>query len=513
MFQMAHLRGKTGMKNGDAVRFSDFVKKEKVNEPIQDENLSTSTIHQRDLPRLSDLEGYQKSKKRLAIPARKDQETDRGKSLQEKWGITKENQNSLRNGIDIFGRRLKMASDNVAFNNPTQTTRVDADESVETNGRVRVSKVMVKDHKTVSMTHKRLFKEVTRDESKKLEGIRLSPFADLSVADNIDKDEQSKLSYSAGWEKKCRLSSDSALNVEATVTDADLLYQEIMKYVKLIKIKITAQQSFSLEPAFSFIGKLVKMPGVVEQLYLRTFDLDGDDDYRVANQVNVMIYALKLGFGMKYSKDRLIELALSSLMFNVGMYKVPDQIVNKRQKLSLSDVELIKMHPQFGKDILSLFGGRYPCLLSVAFEHHERENGQGYPRGLQGGDIREFAGIIGLLDSYEAMTHNRPYRTALEPSFSARELIRSKPPLYSTQAVRYFLREISLYPVGSYVKLNNNAIAQVVEINNNHPLRPRVRIVYDGQGNAVTEDVIVRLDQQSLFFIMGAVSLRNAISR
>jgi HD-GYP domain-containing protein (c-di-GMP phosphodiesterase class II) len=138
----------------------------------------------------------------------------------------------------------------------------------------------------------------------------------------------------------------------------------------------------------------------------------------------------------------------------------------------------------------------------VAYQHHERENGQGYPQGLRGNEINELAKIIGLLDSYEAMTHSRPYRKALGPSFSAKELLKTKHAAYSPNVIKAFLREISLYPVGSYVRLNNRAVAEVVETNQNHPLRPTVRILFDGEGNEVVDDVVIRLEHNPLFFIV-----------
>jgi HD-GYP domain-containing protein (c-di-GMP phosphodiesterase class II) len=218
-----------------------------------------------------------------------------------------------------------------------------------------------------------------------------------------------------------------------------------------------------------------------------------------------MFYALKLGFGMGYSKDALVDLGLSALLHDVGMFKIPAGIALKSGKLAANEIEIIKTHPELGREILSPFADRYPSLAHVAFEHHERENGHGYPRGLQGRQIHEFAGIVGLLDSYEAMTHHRPYRKALEQSFSAKELIKSKQSLYAPQVVKSFLREISLYPLGSYVKLNNKAIAKVVATDQNHPLRPSVKILYDSEGNKVFDEVIIKLDQNPLFFITDGV--------
>jgi len=135
-----------------------------------------------------------------------------------------------------------------------------------------------------------------------------------------------------------------------------------------------------------------------------------------------------------------------------------------------------------------------------------REAGQGYPRGLKGNEIHDYARIIGLVDSYEAMTHNRPYRKALMQSFSAKELIKAKSALFSQLVIKVFLKEISLYPLGSYVVLNNKSIGEVIATDHNHPLRPTVRMLYDGDGNQVRDDIKIKLNENPLFFIVDGVS-------
>jgi HD-GYP domain-containing protein (c-di-GMP phosphodiesterase class II) len=219
-----------------------------------------------------------------------------------------------------------------------------------------------------------------------------------------------------------------------------------------------------------------------------------------------MIYAIKLGIGLGYPRPRLVELGLSALMHDVGMFRIPESIALKSGKLTEREIEIIKTHAEIGRDIMNPLSSSYPSLTAVAYEHHEREGGQGYPRGLKGNEIHEFARIIGLADSYEAMTHNRPYRKALMQSFSAKELIKSKSALFSQVVIKVFLKEISLYPLGSFVILNNKSIGEVVATDYNHPLRPTVKMLYDGEGKRVQDDVMIKLNENPLFFIVDGVS-------
>ena len=167
---------------------------------------------------------------------------------------------------------------------------------------------------------------------------------------------------------------------------------------------------------------------------------------------------------------------------------------------------LVKRHPELGKNLLFKFKDQLPWLARAVHEHQERENGHGYPRGIKGDEIDEYAKIIGICDSYEAMTHNRPHKKAIMQCTSVRELIETKDLLFPTKILRAFLEELSLYPIGSCVKLNNNSIGRVIDTNKDQPLKPIIKILFDGHGNKVTEERIIDLKVNTVLNILGGVS-------
>lgn len=295
-------------------------------------------------------------------------------------------------------------------------------------------------------------------------------------------------------------------SIDGVPEDEERIYLEAINYLQAIKKKIVDGKSFEIETALGIIAKMVESNERIQNLCPLTMRTMHEEDYNISHQVNVMIYALKLGFGLKYSKAKLIELGLAALLHDVGMFRIPESISLKTGQLTGREIDVIKTHPEIGREILKPFSGRYPFLPEVAYEHHEREEGQGYPQGLRGNEIHEYAKILSLVDSYEAMTHNRPYRKALMQSFSAKELIKQKNALFAPFVIKVFLQEISLYPLGSYVMLNSKAVAEVVASDQRHPLRPDVKILYDGEGSKVYDNVIIKLSQNPLFFIVDGVS-------
>ena len=209
---------------------------------------------------------------------------------------------------------------------------------------------------------------------------------------------------------------------------------------------------------------------------------------------------------MEYSRTQLFELGFSALLYDVGIFRIPESITKKEGKLTDSEVALIRKHPEMGQDILSTFKEDHPWLPRVAYEHHERENGQGYPRGLKGEEICEYAKIVGIVDTYEAMIHNRPHRKAITQHVSVRELIWSKSLMFSSKIIKVFIKEISIYPIGSYVRLNNKAIGMVIATNEENPMKPVIKLLFDGKGNVMSEDRILKLDENPLLHVADSVS-------
>jgi HD-GYP domain-containing protein (c-di-GMP phosphodiesterase class II) len=226
-----------------------------------------------------------------------------------------------------------------------------------------------------------------------------------------------------------------------------------------------------------------------------------------------MIYSLITGMGMKYTTTQLFELGLSSLLQNIGMFLIPEEVINKNGRLTDYEIGLIKKHPEIGAEILQPFQMDYPWLLESVYQHHERENGQGYPRGLKGEEIIEYAKIIGICDCYEAMTHKRPHKQPITQFTSIKQLIESKEGLYSPQILKVFLESISLYPVGSYVILNNGAIGRVIETNKSNSMKPVIHLLFDGNGEKAPDGSIINLSESNVLNIASVISEKDLPSK
>jgi HD-GYP domain-containing protein (c-di-GMP phosphodiesterase class II) len=191
---------------------------------------------------------------------------------------------------------------------------------------------------------------------------------------------------------------------------------------------------------------VVKTPEALDVLYEKAISRKATADGLFANSVNVSIYSLKIGMAMKFDQKKMLRLGIAGLAHDIGMAKVPGHIAGKTQKLFGDEFEMLKSHPKFGAEILKHLGSDYSWLVETVYQEHERENGKGYPQGLPGDRINEFARIIAVGDVYDALTSPRPHRKPFPPFEATKEIVQSQKEFYWPKAVKTLLDDFSAFP-------------------------------------------------------------------
>jgi HD-GYP domain-containing protein (c-di-GMP phosphodiesterase class II) len=141
------------------------------------------------------------------------------------------------------------------------------------------------------------------------------------------------------------------------------------------------------------------------------------------HSINVSLLSMVLGRRLGLDKSRLQSLGMGALLHDVGMAKVPPEILNKPQELTEEELAEVKKHPRKGHQLLSLAKNMPYDALNIVLNHHERWDGQGYPTGLRGENIPMLARLVRVVDTYDAMTSPRPYREAMAPPEAAVTLL------------------------------------------------------------------------------------------
>lgn len=312
----------------------------------------------------------------------------------------------------------------------------------------------------------------------------------------------------------CGIPADSVRKnscVSVDQKEAVNIFQSLQKFMMEVPEKIVHKQKIPLEGVLACINRMIESKNILEKMYQFTTAQSLSNTYLTSHTIRVMIYSLKMGYQMGYFRLKLFELALAALLYDVGMFRLPEKLITKEKTLTKPERLLMEQHPEMAITIFDKFKEDYPWLIRAAHQHHERENGQGYPKGIKGNEIDEYAKIIGICDSYEAMTHDRPYRKAVTPFQAVRELLELKNTLFSQKILKAFIQEMSLYPVGSYVKLKNNIIGRVIATNPDQPMKPVIRVVMDSKGNFLNEEMVINLKENPVLAIMAGLKKEEIV--
>lgn len=158
------------------------------------------------------------------------------------------------------------------------------------------------------------------------------------------------------------------------------------------------------------------------------------DPYTAGHQKRVRELAIAIGNEMKITKEQLEGVKFAGIVHDIGKISVPSDILSKPGKISSTEFEVIKGHSQTGFDLLNKIEFPWP-ISEIVYQHHERMDGSGYPRGLKEDDILLEARILAVADVVEAMTSHRPYRAAHGIEKALREIEKNKGKFYDLKTV------------------------------------------------------------------------------
>jgi HD-GYP domain-containing protein (c-di-GMP phosphodiesterase class II) len=283
------------------------------------------------------------------------------------------------------------------------------------------------------------------------------------------------------------------------------LYDKSSIYLNQVLAAVKNRKSFALEPGFRILQKMAEGDHPRDDLLIIAIHLDDRFKYVIHHSINVAIYALKMAEDLGFDQTRKIELCMAALLHDIGMAVIPDKILYKQEELSGQEIEILRNRPNYSYKILRSFGDGFAYLAESASQVYERIDGSGYPRGLRGDEIHEYAQIIGLLDMYEALIHSRPQRDKVTHFTAVKEIINTCKHRFQRQYLKSLLSIFTVFPIHSYVRLNSNAIGKVIETYADQPMRPKLQIIYDSQRRKVLTERIVVLPDNPLLNIVDSV--------
>lgn len=300
--------------------------------------------------------------------------------------------------------------------------------------------------------------------------------------------------------KKIIVDKDTAKYIE--------LYKEMVSTLSFLYNRYKTGYSFDTDKLQKMANNLIStmMTEKNQNVFINLVNITGKGDYLYNHAVNVAILATLLGQKIGYSMVKLMSLATASLVFDIGMTKIPTYIIEKESKLTADEFNQIKTHPIHSYQIITRELGLPVEIARIGLEHQERYDGSGYPRHIKGNEISEMSRIVSIVDTYEALTKNRVYREKKDSYDAMKMVLGEGSKKFDPELLKAFLGMMSIYPIGSFVRLNNNAIAKVTSSDPVSPFRPTVKIVYDEFGDKVEDGEVIRLSKEKEVYIVKAMN-------
>jgi HD-GYP domain-containing protein (c-di-GMP phosphodiesterase class II) len=227
-------------------------------------------------------------------------------------------------------------------------------------------------------------------------------------------------------------------------------------------------------------------------------ELKRRDDYGYHHALGCAIWAASFGRHLGLEREEVQKLALGGLLCDIGMTRVPMDMLTRQGKLAESEADLVRRHVAHGLEILGNTEGISDKIVEIVATHHERHDGSGYPRGLKGEMIPIYGRIMGLVDSYNAMTCVRPHAQSRSPHSAVAELYKLRDTLFQAELVEQFIQTCGIYPTGTLVELSTGEVGVVVAVHSLKRLRPNVMLLLDKDKAPLRSFRTIDLGEQEL---------------
>lgn len=271
-----------------------------------------------------------------------------------------------------------------------------------------------------------------------------------------------------------------------------IVYEEYINYIEEVYTKFTTHKKLDYDAIYAEMKDLCVFINEQRRYILRLQPENqvNSRTYLLNHAMRSTIFAIAIALQLRMPFAKQVDLAVACVLHEIGMLKLPPQIYVMSKPLSLADRNSIYTHPILSYNILKNYN--FPLSIQLgALEHHEKQNGTGYPRKLTGEKISLYAKIIAVACSFEAITAPRLHKVQQSSYEAMVELLKNNGLQFDENVIKALLFAVSLYPIGAYVFLHNGKIGQVVDVN---PLNPKLPIVQilgekDEHGDPVTMPV------------------------
>lgn len=290
--------------------------------------------------------------------------------------------------------------------------------------------------------------------------------------------------------------SEGEITVHEEINKAKKIYGEATQIVHNIMRDVRLGKQVKVEEVSPFVEEIsdsiVRCPDAI----LSLLRVKNKDDYTFQHSVSICALQVAFSKAVGMSDADVYQAGIGGLLHDIGKIMIDDRILNKPDKLTDGEFIVMKNHVLEGRKILDSVTGISSIAKQVAYEHHERYDGTGYPYGLKGENISKIGRMAAICDVYDALTSNRVYHKGMNPTDALGKILEWSSFHFDRTLAEQFIKVIGIYPVGTLVQLESGLVGVVVEQHNDDFLHPIVNIFYNSKYNKYTKPERVDLSKK-----------------
>jgi putative nucleotidyltransferase with HDIG domain len=215
------------------------------------------------------------------------------------------------------------------------------------------------------------------------------------------------------------------------------------------------------------------------------------DNYTFTHMVNVSALAMAQARALKVEGALLREFGFAALMHDIGKVNTPLEVLNKPDKLTRDEFDIMKRHVVDGAHILRRTPEMPALAPIVAFEHHLKQDLSGYPEKIGSRKLNLCTMIVSIADVFDALRSTRPYRKGLATERIRNIMGEQGNPAFNQALLKRFVNLMGLFPVGTLVRLNSDELAVVTAEHPSDPFRPQAKIITDKDGAMIEDGILI----------------------
>lgn len=285
----------------------------------------------------------------------------------------------------------------------------------------------------------------------------------------------------------------ATVRIESELSTAREPHKEIVGLVQEIETALQSNEELDMPRIKQTIEYMIRSIERNPDAYVWLTRIKSFSAYAYNHSLSVSVWATAFGRQLELNEQSLNDVAVGSLLMDVGMTRVPKGILQKTSRLTHDEWEIVKTHVRQSIDMLKDTAGVTPEIVQLIATHHERLDGSGYPRGLREKAIPLLGQIAGIVDFYTAITLPRPFMKAVSPSAALQLLYKQRDEYFNEKLVTSFIQTLSTYPTGSLVELNTGEVGIVSSQNPGWLLRPKIILLLDPQKNSYDSYPVLNL--------------------